>query len=100
MIVSIINLKKIWNIFSEYRSKRHVSTLRFVLFLYCQSLSSQKLRNSSFSENWPSSSLPSARDKQSRNVEKIIDNLDNLLLLCSKPATEENVINSEGLKGV
>ena len=32
-------------------------------------------------------------------MEKIVDNLDNLLLLCAKPAMEDNVINSEGLKG-
>lgn len=83
----------------EYRTGRHVSTLRFVLFLYCQNVSTQKLRNSSFTESWPIQTLPSGRDKQTRNVEKIIDNIDQLLVLCGKNSTQKDTIGYEGLKG-
>ena len=83
----------------EYRTRRHVSTLRFVLFLYCQGVSTQKLRNSSFTENWPGQSLPSGRDNQTKNIEKIIDNLDHLVILCGKNSNQKNTISYEGLKG-
>ena len=84
----------------QYRRTRHVSTLRFVLFLFCQSISTQKLRNSSFTESWPGQSTPSSgRDKQTRNVEKIIDNLEKLLQLCAKNAQTKDTITNEGLKG-
>lgn len=84
----------------EYRTGRHVSTLRFVLFLYCQNVSTQKLRNSSFTESWPIQTLPSGRDKQTRNVEKIIDNIDQLLVLCGKNSTQKDTIGYEGLKAL
>ena len=35
---------------AQYKQQRHVSTIKFVLFIFCQGMMSQRLRNSSFSE--------------------------------------------------
>jgi len=69
----------------EYQSQRYVSTLKFVLFLFTQTISSNRLRNSSFSERFPDQKQPgSARAKNEKHMEMMTDNLEKMIDLASR----------------
>ena len=53
----------------EYQSQRYVSTLKFVLFLFTQTISSNRLRNSSFSERFPDQKQPGSARQGSWTLE-------------------------------
>ena len=79
--------------------QRHVSTIKFVLFLYCQGIKSHGLRNSSFSEKYPDSNKApgSARINNVKYMEMIKDNLSDILELCNRLSKDS--VDAEGLKG-
>ena len=87
----------------SFKTLKSVSTVKFVLFLYCQGIKSHGLRNSSFSEI-PGEKFPettknpgSARVHNVKYMEMVKDNLAEILELANR--LSKDYVDTDGLKG-